>query len=87
MQVSIRELKANLSRYLRQAAAGEALQITSHGRVVAQVRGVPDNAPGDVAKLLAAGAASWSGGKPSGARLRLQDNRKPISALVLEDRR
>ena len=56
----IRELKDNLSRYIRRIEAGERIAITAHGRVVAEL--VP---PGTVAKgrgpsrfdeLVAAGA-------------------------------
>ena len=39
----IRELKDNLSRYIRRIEAGERIAITAHGRVVAEL--VP---PGDV---------------------------------------
>jgi hypothetical protein len=41
LQVSIRESKAHLSRYLAQAHQGTALEITSHRRVAALVTGVP----------------------------------------------
>jgi prevent-host-death family protein len=86
MQIPVREMKANLSRYLREAAAGQGFEVTSHGRVVARVVGVPDQCVGGTARLVATGAASWSGGKPAGARLRLHDTGKPMSAMVLEDR-
>jgi prevent-host-death family protein len=33
----IRELKNNLSRYMRQVEAGERVAITAHGRVVAEL--------------------------------------------------
>jgi prevent-host-death family protein len=33
----IRELKDNLSRYIRRIGAGERIAITSHGRVVAEL--------------------------------------------------
>ena len=39
-----------------------------------------------VARLLAAGVASWQGGKPVGAAFELLAVGKPVSALVLEDR-
>ena len=34
--IGIRELKDNLSRYIRRIEAGERIAITAHGRVVAQ---------------------------------------------------
>ena len=33
----IRELKDNLSRYIRRVEAGERIEITAHGRVVAEL--------------------------------------------------
>lgn len=40
--VGVRELKAQLSRYLRDVAGGEVVLVTDRGRVVAELR-----APGD----------------------------------------
>ena len=40
----IRELKDNLSRYIRRVEAGERIAITAHGRVVAEL--VPPTAAG-----------------------------------------
>lgn len=37
MTVGIRELKNNLSRYVRKAEAGERVAVTAHGRVVAEL--------------------------------------------------
>jgi prevent-host-death family protein len=37
MIAGIRELKDNLSRYIRRIEAGERISITSHGRVVAEL--------------------------------------------------
>ena len=58
METGVRELKDNLSRYLRRVEAGEHIAVTAHGRVVAELR-----PPAHVAKggrrrydeLLAAG--------------------------------
>ncbi|HYC49969.1 MAG TPA: type II toxin-antitoxin system prevent-host-death family antitoxin [Gemmatimonadaceae bacterium] len=33
----VRELKNNLSRYLRRVAAGERILVTDHGRVIAEL--------------------------------------------------
>lgn len=43
--VGVRELKARLSRYLREVQAGEVILVTDRGRVVAELR-----APGAVAR-------------------------------------
>ncbi len=37
MTAGIRELKDNLSRYIRRVEAGERIAITAHGRVVAEL--------------------------------------------------
>jgi prevent-host-death family protein len=37
METGIRELKNNLSRYIRRIEAGERIAVTSHGRVVAEL--------------------------------------------------
>ena len=37
MKTGIRELKNNLSRYIRRIEAGERIEVTTHGRVVAEL--------------------------------------------------
>ncbi len=86
MQVSIRELKTHLSRYLAQARQGTALEITSHRRVVARVTGVPESGPSALGELIARGAAQWDGGKPQGGHIVLSGAGNPVSRIVLEDR-
>lgn len=48
--VGIRELKARLSRYLRDVQAGDVILVTDRGRVVAELRqpGLPAGAPSDI---------------------------------------
>jgi antitoxin (DNA-binding transcriptional repressor) of toxin-antitoxin stability system len=82
----MREFKAHLSRYVGQAQSGELIELTSHRKVVARIVGVPAMGGTGVLRLLAAGVATWRGGKPAGATLRLQERGKPVSAMVLEDR-
>jgi antitoxin (DNA-binding transcriptional repressor) of toxin-antitoxin stability system len=45
METGIRELKDNLSRYIRRIESGERISVTAHGRVVAEL--VP---PGQAAR-------------------------------------
>jgi prevent-host-death family protein len=40
MDVGIRELRNNLSRYLDRVKAGETVTITEHGRPIARVEGI-----------------------------------------------
>jgi antitoxin (DNA-binding transcriptional repressor) of toxin-antitoxin stability system len=86
MQVSMQEFKSHLSRYVGQAQSGQLIELTSHRKVVARVVGVPSTASAGVASLLAAGAATWQGGKPVGAAFILKESDKTVSELVLEDR-
>ena len=84
-QVPIREFKARLSHYLAKATRG-AIEVTSHKKVVARVTGVPPEAGAGIARLIASGAVSWNGGKPSGAAIRLTKQGRSLSETVLEDR-
>ena len=86
MEVSVREFKSHLSQYVVRAQAGQAIDLTSHRKVVARLVGVlPANSVG-VARLVATGAASWQGGKPVGAAFVLRSGGKSLSDLVQEDR-
>lgn len=86
MRVSMQEFKSHLSQYVGQAQSGELIELTSHRKVVARIVGVPPADSAGVERLLAAGAASWQGGKPAGAAFELQAVGRPVSVLVLEDR-
>jgi len=37
MEIGIRELRNNLSRYIRRVEAGERMSVTAHGRIVAEL--------------------------------------------------
>jgi antitoxin (DNA-binding transcriptional repressor) of toxin-antitoxin stability system len=87
MHVSIQEFKSHLSRYVSDAQSGLLIELTSHRKVVAKVIGVPPSDVTGVSRLLASGAATWQGGKPIGASLKLNEYHKLVSAMVLEDRR
>ena len=86
MQVSMQEFKSHLSRYVGEAQSGQLIELTSHRKVVARLIGVPAAESVGLSCLLAAGAATWQGGKPAGAEFRLQAQGVPVSAMVLEDR-
>lgn len=86
MQVSMHEFKSHLSSYVSQAQSGQLIELTSHRKVVARLVGVPSTGSVGVSCLLAAGIATWQGGKPAGAALKLHEHGKLVSALVLEDR-
>ncbi len=90
--IGIRQLKAELSKQLRRVEAGETLEVTDRGRVIAMITpaATQDEHPAvkRIWAMVAAGKAHWSGGKPTGsirpARLR---GTATVSDAVLEDRR
>ena len=86
MQVSMREFKSHLSSYVSQAQSGQLIELTSHRKVVARLVGAPATDSTGIAGLLAAGAATWQGGKPVGAEISLSKQGKSVSTLVLEER-
>jgi prevent-host-death family protein len=95
MNVSVRDVKARLSWYLRKAHAGQDVVITSRGRPVARLLAVPEEAAGrpsaedmlERLKLLP-GVRLGSGGKPRGAKrpIRIRPGQKSLAEIVLEDR-
>jgi prevent-host-death family protein len=85
--VSIRELKARLSHYLRLTRKGESVVITDRGVPIGRIVPVGQDLNQRLASMKEAGQAQWSGEK-----LR---RRKPVAkpssggsvaALLLEDR-
>ena len=78
MLISMREFKSHLAKYVSQAQAGEIIELTSHRKLVARLIGVPFSAHQGLTRLVAAGAATWGGGKPKGARLRLSTGGKSV---------
>lgn len=86
--VGVRELKAQISKCLRRVRAGERLTVTDRGQAVAEL--VPVSTPASldwVHAMVAAGEASWAGGKPTGLARRIKSGGKPASQMILEDRR
>ena len=63
--VNTRELKANLSRYLREVEGGAELGVTRRGKRIATISPVSGATPRDDAwaRLLATGAVKWNGKK------------------------
>jgi len=86
--VGVRELKANLSAYLKRVGAGAHLTVTDRGRAVATLAPAdgPKNA-GWAWRMVAEGAARWGGGKPVGLQRRIQRKGAAVSRMVIEDRR
>ncbi len=97
MIVSVRELKGGLSRYLKRAAAGEDITVTSRGQPI--VRLLPAPVPSAVKEPSAAevrrrlmqvpGIILGKAGKPKGSArpTRVRTGQKQVSDIVIEDRR
>ena len=84
-KVGVRELRQNLSVYLRRVKAGEALEVTDRGHVVALLVPLPDpDSP--LERLIASGKST----RPVGSLAELKPaDGKPSSRLsdALEDQR
>lgn len=85
MDVGIRELKNNLSRYLARVAEGDELVVTDRGYAVARI--TPIGTERTIDRLVAEGivtpARSTKGRAP---RTRVR-GRGPVSSLVKDQRR
>jgi len=87
-RVGIRDLKDDLSRYLRRVRAGERILITDRGKPIAVLSAIEDAGESSWAwKLVEEGLAAWSGGKPQGCPHPPRIRGKTASAIVLENRR
>ena len=86
--VGIRELKAHLSRHLKRVRSGARITVTERGRSIATISPVEARADVDWAhRLVAAGRAQWSGGKPAGNPQPVHvAGERTVSDAVLEDR-
>lgn len=87
-QVGVRELKNQLSRYLKMVQNGEEILVTERGRFVARI--VPAemlSLKQAMEPLLHEGLVQWSGGKPRGASRRPVIRGRTLADIVIEDRR
>lgn len=87
VKIGIRELRAQLSRYLDQVKQGAVIVITKHGRPIARI--VPEGPPHliKLQELLAGGVLAWSGRplRPA-SPVTLIHGRRTVAELLLEDR-
>jgi prevent-host-death family protein len=86
--VGIRELKNNLSYYLRGVKKGRPVTITERGQSVAVL--MPAETPTDASlarELSRKGIGTWKGGKPRGGSRSVVIKGKPVSQIIVEERR
>ena len=87
-RVGVRELRDNLSEYLRRVREGELLVITDRGRPIGELG--PAVAGRNVERaraLVRRGVATWNGGKPRGLPRAPRPRAGLVSDAVVEDRR
>lgn len=61
LTIGIRDLKAQLSEYLRQVKAGETIIITEHGRPIGRIVPEPESLKERIQRLVESGGLLWSG--------------------------
>ena len=87
MLIPVRELKANLSRVLSRAQAGEVIEVTAHKKPIARIVGIPPGADSGLRRLIGMGAMSWGGDKHEfAAPVELGAAGASLGQMVLEDR-
>jgi prevent-host-death family protein len=88
MPVGIRELKNKLSLYLEKVKQGEKLAVTERGKIIAYI--LPSERSPDyeeLIQLVREDKAVWKGGKPEGSARPAAAKGKPVSRIVIEERR
>lgn len=86
-RVGVRELRQNLSVYLRRVKEGETLQVTEHGHLVARLTPVPLEQTSILDRLIAEGRATPARGSLADLPppITLPPG-KPLSQILLEMR-
>lgn len=86
-EAGIRQLKSNLSAYLRQVKAGGTVIITERGKPIGRITPVAESVEQRVEHLSQAGLVAWSGQKLSPlAPLGRNAGSRTVADLLLEDR-
>jgi prevent-host-death family protein len=86
--VGVRELKNKLSYYLRGVKRGRPVTITERGQSVAIL--MPAGTPTDAQlarELSRKGIGTWKGGKPRGGSRSVTIKGKPVSQIIVDERR
>jgi prevent-host-death family protein len=87
MMVGVRELKSQLSEYLRRVKAGETVIITERGRAIGRIVPEPETLEEKMQRLIDAGLAEWTGERPEPFEpVALDRDDILISDLILEMR-
>ncbi|OGD24325.1 MAG: hypothetical protein A2Y69_04930 [Candidatus Aminicenantes bacterium RBG_13_59_9] len=88
MPVGVRELKNKLSQYLEKVKQGDSLGVTDRGKIIAYIfpaEKSPDYE--ELIRMVREDKAAWKGGKPAGSLKPVEATGKPVSEIVVEERR
>lgn len=86
MQVSVRELKNNISKYLKLVRQGEPVVVTSRRTPVARLLPIPEIENGGLRQLLRLDWIHWNGKKPRGGTACPGIRGRALAESVLKDR-
>ena len=88
MTVGVRELKSQLSKYLRQVKAGRTIVITEHGKTVGRIVPAEMSLEDKLEAMRRAGLIEWSGKKlkPMKPVAKVKAGYS-VAKLLIEDRR
>jgi len=86
--IGVRELKARLSKYLREVKAGRSITITERGKAVGRLVPNAQSLEEKLRAMLKSGRAEWNGNrlKPAKPAASVKEGHS-VAALLVEDRR
>lgn len=87
MEAGIRELKRDLSAYMRRVKAGETITITERGAAVGRIVPISQPIEARLEALQKAGLIMWDGRKlPPLDPVALAEGEQTVADLLIEDR-
>ncbi|MBW1814503.1 MAG: type II toxin-antitoxin system prevent-host-death family antitoxin [Deltaproteobacteria bacterium] len=87
-RIGIRELKENMSRYMKKVKTGEKIIVTDRKKEIAVIMPLVNKAGEEkLYELIQRGMASWAGSIPEGMPERIITKKQSVSSAVIEDRR
>jgi len=86
VRVGVRELRRQIGFYLKKVQEGEPVLITRRDKPIASLTPVERNKE-KIIGLVREGLAQWNYGKPQGGGARVAVSGKPVSQIVLKERR
>ena len=85
--VEIRDLKAQLNKYIQQVKAGETVIITEQGKPIGRIMPIESSTEIKLKELEQTGVLAWSGSKlPLAAPVAQTCGDKTMAEMLLEDR-